>query len=399
MDEEEHVVKIGIPLPLSGTKSLFGVLHQKSYIMALEEINASGGIRQGRYAGWRLEFLFEDTRGMAETGREVVEKLISENGVSMIMGGYSSAVAFAVAEICERMRIPYISSSAAADEITQQGREFTFRINPPLDDYNSGLEDFLCNVSQPRSMTIVFENTRFGASSAQAMKKWCEENLIEVLTYKAYEPWAGDFEEIVAEINASNVDIVFVVANLRDSTVLVNQLAQTNAQAKMLVGSAGTFNTRAFIKEVGLRSENILTPAVWIPHVNYPGVNEFVCNYEARYESRPDYHGAQAYAGAHVCRDILERTISLEASDLLETLHTTNMMTVLGPVAFSSYKNFTNQNQLLTLVIQIQDGEFQTIWPPNAATADCVKCIQDGFHELSTLKSDADPLGRTREAF
>ena len=381
-EEEAHVIRIGVPLPLSGTKSPLGNLHQKAFAMALEEIYASGGIRQGRYAGWRMEFLFEDTRGMAETGREVVEKLISEENVSVIMGGYSSAVAFAIADVCEWNQIPFISSSAAADEITQQGWEFTFRTNPPVGDYNSGLEDFLCNINQPISMAIIFENTPSGTTSAQDMNKWCEDNFIEVLAYEAYEPWAGDFEEIVAEISSSDVDIVFMVANLRDSVILLDQFAQTEAQAKMFVGTAGTFCSPEFIKAVGPGSENILTPAVWIPHVNYPGVDEFVHSYEARYGTAPDYHGAQAYAAAHVCRDILERTVSLEAGDLLEALHTTKIMTILGPVTFDSYKGFTNQNQLLTLVIQIQDGEFQTIWPPNAATADCANCVQDDAHAL-----------------
>lgn len=386
-NEEDRIIRIGLPLPLSGSKSSLGELHRKSYVMALEEINSSGGIRQGMYAGWQMEFVFVDTRGMAETAREAVEKLISEQSVSIIMGGYSSAVALAVAEICEWNRIPFISSSAAADEITQQGWEFTFRINPPVHDYNSGLEDFLCNVTQPKSMSIIFENTRFSTFSAQVMKEWCEENFIEVLTYKAYEPWTGDFEEIVEEISASKVDAVYVVANLRDSTVLVNQFAQTEAQPGMLIGSSGTFSTPEFIKEVGSRAENVLSPAVWIPHVNYAGVNEFVLNHEVRYGIPPDYHGAQAYAAAQVCMDILERTVSLEAGDLLEALRTTNMMTVLGSVAFGSYKNFTNQNQLLTLVIQIQEGEFQTIWPPNAATADSAHCVQNGAYEMDTPES------------
>jgi branched-chain amino acid transport system substrate-binding protein len=385
--EEDRVIRIGIPLPLSGTKSSFGDLHHKSYVMALEEINATGGVRQGRYAGWPMEFLFIDTHGMAETGREAVEKLISEQSVSMIMGGYSSAVAFAVAEICEWNRIPYIASSAAADGITQQGWEFTFRINPPVDDYNSGLEDFLCNVTQPRSMSIIFENNRFGISSAQGMKKWCEENFIDVLTYKAYKPWTGDFDKIIKEITTSNADTVYMTANLRDSAVFVSQLTQTEVQIKMLVGSVGTFSTPEFIKEVGPQSENLITSAVWIPHVNYPGVNGFVHNYERRYGTEPDYHGAQAYAAAYVCRDILERTVSLEAADLLETLHTTNIMTVLGLVAFESYRDFTNQNQLHTLVIQIQDGEFQTIWPPNAATEDCAHCVQDTSRTLGAQES------------
>jgi branched-chain amino acid transport system substrate-binding protein len=355
--------------------------------MALEEINATGGIRQGRYAGWPMEFLFIDTRGMAETGREAVEELISEQSVSIIMGGYSSAAAFSVAEVCEWNRIPFISSSAAADEITQQGWEFTFRINPPVADYNSGLEDFLCNIDHPESMSIIFENTRFGIFGAQAMKKWCEENFIEVVTYEVYEPWAGDFEEIVEKMRASNADIAFVTANLRDSVALVNQISQTEVQDKMLVGGLGTFNTPEFIKEVGSRSENLLASAVWTPHVNYPGAHEFVYNYETRYETAPDYHGAQAYAAAYVCRDILERTVSLETDDLLEALRTTSMMTVLGPVKFDSYKNFTHQNRLLTLVIQVQNGKFQTIWPPNAATADCTHCFQDDSHFVSTQES------------
>jgi branched-chain amino acid transport system substrate-binding protein len=155
----------------------------------------------------------------------------------------------------------------------------------------------------------------------------------------------------------------------------------------MLIGSAGTFSSTVFIEEVGPRSENLLSSAVWIPHVIYPGADEFVYNYKARYGAEPDYHGAQAYAAACVCRDSLERTVSLEADDLLEALHSTNMMTVLGPVAFESYKNFTNQNHLLTLVIQIQDGEFQTIWPPNAATTDCANCFLNDAHSFDTPES------------
>ncbi len=375
--EGGQIIKIGVPLPLSGTKSPFGDLHHKSYAMALEEINASGGIRQGRYAGYQLEFLFEDTRGMAETAREVTEELIFEKDVTILMGGYSSAVAFAMAKVCEENRIPFISASGAADGITQQGWEFTFRINPPVSDFISGLEDFLCNVDPPRSMAIVYENTRFGISTARTMKNWGEENLIEVLALEPYEPWVGDFEDIVATLNTSSADVAYAVANLRDSVVLVNQFAQMNAEVKLLVGSPGTFSTPEFIKEVGSRSENIVSSAVWIPNVNYPEAQDFVYNYRVRYRNTPDCHGALAYAAAYVCRDVLERTASLEADDLLHALHATNMMTVIGPVRFTSYLDFTNQNQLLTLVIQIQDGEFQTVWPPNAATADFTNSAQN----------------------
>ena len=376
---EEKVINIGVPLALSGAKSKFGEMHHKSYLMALDEINTSGGIRKGEYVGHRLEFLFEDTRGKAETGKELSEKLISQDKVPIIMGGYSSAVAFSIAEVCEQNKIPYISPSGAADKITQQGWEYTFRLNPPASEYASGLEDFLDKVDKPESMVILFENTRFGTSTAEAMRRWCEENAVGVLMFEPYEPWATDFKGVLTIVNAVNADALYIAAHLMEAIVLVRQLAELNVQPKVLAGSVGAFSVPEFIESVGALSENILSAAVWTPNVKYPGALEYVGKHKAKYGAVPDYHGAEAYAAATVCRDVLERTKSLEANDIVEALRATDMMTAFGPVKFTSYDNYTNQNRLITLVLQIQEGKFQPIWPPEAATATFVYPTQRQF--------------------
>ncbi|KPK28167.1 MAG: hypothetical protein AMK69_09265 [Nitrospira bacterium SG8_3] len=366
---ENRRISVGVPLPLTGPKAGFGKMHHQSYLMALEEISNSGGIRRGTYAGYQLEFLFDDTVGKAETGRKVVEKLISKNKVPIIMGAYSSAVAAAIAKVCEQNKIPFLSPSAAADEITQNRWKYTFRINPPANDYATGLQEFLRSAVRPRSMAILFENTRFGSSAGKAIRRWCAENSVEVVMFEPYEPWAVDFKGLLSMVYALNPDVIFTTARLADAILLVKQMAELNIRPRLLAGSAGTFAMPAFIQRVGMLSDNVVSAALWVPNVKYAGAEKFASKYKGKYGTEPDYHGAQAYAAAYVCRDILERTKSLEAKSLLVAFRGTNMMTVLGPVKFVSYEKYRNQNMLPTLVVQIQKGKPVTIWPPGAATA------------------------------
>jgi branched-chain amino acid transport system substrate-binding protein len=366
---ENMHIGVGVPLPLTGPKSGFGKLHHQAYLMALEEINNSGGLRGGKYAGYRLEFLFDDTVGKAETGRRVVERLISQKKVPILMGGYSSSVADAIAKVCEQNKIPFLSPSAAADQITQKRRNYTFRINPPATEAISGFQDFLSAVIRPGSMAIFFENTRFGSSMGEAMRRWCAENSVAVVMFESYEPWAADFEGVLTRIYAFNPDVIFTTVRLADAILLVEQLAELNIRPRLLAGVSGTFAMPRFLHSVGSLSESMVTAALWVSHVKYAGAEKFARQYKGKYGIEPDYHGAQAYAAAYVCKDILERTKSLGAKDLLLALKQTHMMTVLGPVKFVSYDKYRNQNKLSSLVVQIQNGKPVTIWPPAAATA------------------------------
>lgn len=74
-------------LPLTGKLAKFGEIENKSFLMAAEEINASGGVN-----GKQIELLVEDTMGKPDVGRSVIEKLVSQDKVIVVGGGYSSSV-------------------------------------------------------------------------------------------------------------------------------------------------------------------------------------------------------------------------------------------------------------------------------------------------------------------
>jgi branched-chain amino acid transport system substrate-binding protein len=376
---QEKVIKIGVPLALTGPKGKYGEMHHKSYLIALEEINSGGGLRRGRYKGYELEFLFEDTEGKPEKGKTLTEKLIYEEKAPFIVGGYASSVVFNIAKVCEQNKIPFISPSGAADTISQRRGKYIFRLNPPASEYASGLQDFFGKVVLPRSMVILFENTPFGISTGKAMKTWCEEKGVEVLMYEPYEAWAVDFRPMLKEVKAKDPDVIYMVSYLTDAVLLMKQSRELNIQPRLFAGGAAGFTRPQFVKRAGDASENIVSATLWVPNINYPGVKNYVGKHKRRYGTVPDYHGAEAYSAASVLRDVLERAKSLESKDIVQALAATDTMTVFGPVKFISYKNFTNQNRLITPVIQIQNGKHVTIWPPEAATATYVYPVHEWF--------------------
>src|SRR5512147_388744 len=96
-------IKVGIVLPLTGEQAKFGEIEQRSFQMAAEEINAKGGVK-----GKKLELLFEDDTGKPDVGRSAVEKLISQEKVPVLTGGYSSSVTAAVTAVAQQFKVPFL---------------------------------------------------------------------------------------------------------------------------------------------------------------------------------------------------------------------------------------------------------------------------------------------------
>lgn len=362
-------VVVGIPLAITGIHAKFGEQHHHGYQMALEEILAQGGIRQGAFQGRKLRFHFEDEEGKPEKAKAVTEKLITRDKVPLIMGGYSSSEVFAIAGTTAQYGMPFISPSGAADEITQKGWKNVFRLNQPASEYCSGLQDFMLQVVKPTSTVILFENTLFGTSTARAMREWCEENKIKVLMFEPYEAGAPDFKPMLTRVKSVKPEVIFMVSYIMDAVLLTRQTAELNIDSKLFCGGAAGFALPEYLDGVGKLGEGVMTAVLWSHDVKYPGAKKFYGDFLKKYNLAPTYHGAEAYSAAYVCRDVLERTKSLSKEDLIKALSKTDTMTIFGPVKFIRYKKFTNQNKLPALVVQVINGKNETIWPPQAAAS------------------------------
>ena len=357
-------IKVGIVLPLTGAQAKFGEIEKQSFDMALEEINGGGGIK-----GKKLEFIMEDDTGRPEVGRSVVEKLITKDKVVMLGGGYSSSVTFGVAGVAQQNRVPFLVNTGSADKITEQGWDYIFRLNPPVSEYASGVETFLAEVVKPKDAVILHENSLFGTKGAKAFQKSCKKLGIKVLMTEGYEHGGIDFKPVLVKVKQLNPDLVYMISYIMDASLLMRQARELKLTPKLFVGGAAGFTLPEFDQNAGKAANFVVSATLWHQVLPLPGAMDYFNRFKARYNKDTEYHGAEAYAAAYVIRDVLKRAKSFSAEDIKQALSETKLMTVFGPVQFTSYDKKTNQNRLITYVVQWQHGKLQLIWPKNLANA------------------------------
>ncbi len=358
-------IKVGVILPLTGKLAKFGEIENKSFLMAVDEINAAGGVR-----GKQIELIIEDTTGKPDVGRSAVEKLISQDKVVMIGGGYSSSVTWASIAVAQQRKVPFLVNTGSADKITEQGWEYVFRLNPPVSEYPKGFASFLQEVATDvKTVAILHENSLFGQSGSKKFVKRCKKLGLKVLLKEGYEAGAVDFKPLLVKVKSKKPDLVYMISYIMDAAMLIRQSKELNFNPKLFVGGAAGFTLPEFQKSVGEAAEYVFSATLWVPSVPYPGAQEYFDKFVAKYGTPTEYHGAEAYAAMYVIADALERAESLTPQAVRDALAETDMMTVFGRVKFVSYGKKTQQNRLPTFLVQWLNGKLETVWPKEVATA------------------------------
>jgi len=356
-------VKVGVVLPLTGSQAKFGEIEKLSFDLALEEINAAGGIN-----GKKLELVMEDDTGRPEVGRSVVEKLITKDKVIMIGGGYSSSVTYAVAGVCQQNQMPFLVNTGSADKITTSGWDYIYRLNPPVSKYADSIETLLAAKVKPKTAAILYENSLFGTEGAKSFEETCKKLEIKVLLKEGYEHGGIDYKPVLTNIKQLNPDILYMVSYIMDASLLMKQAKEMKLTPKMFIGGAAGFTLPEFVQNAGVASEKVISATLWHEVLPFPGAMDYYKKFVAKYNKPTEYHGAEAYAACYVIADVLKRAKSFKNTDVKQALSETDMMTVFGPVKFTTWGEMKNQNIATTYVVQWIDGKLELVWPAAQAT-------------------------------
>jgi branched-chain amino acid transport system substrate-binding protein len=360
----EEPVIIGVPLPLTGNLQEFGTMMKNSFEMAQESINEAGGIN-----GRPVNIVFADDEGQVASVQPAFDKLLAAKPV-MLVGGYASDPTYQMAKLAQKKDLPFLICTASTDKITQKGWKNIYRLNPPISEYTKGLEDFLVNNFKPKSMAIIYENSMFGTNGALRMTEFCQDQAIDIRAQIDYDTTRinpGYFRSLVAPLTEEPPDVIYMISYLEDAVMLVQQIRDIKLNS-LLIGGAGGFTLEEFIQRAGESANHLLTVSLWSEHVLYSGAKEYYTQYVKRYGKSPDYHGAEAYSALLVASDALKRATSFSPKTIREALNRTYIITPFAPVKFYSYEDFERQNSINTLVLQIINGKFETVWPPELAS-------------------------------
>ena len=230
-ERRQEGLKVGIILPATGEKAKFGEIEKKSFEMALEEINAAGGVN-----GKKLEFLYEDDTGRPDVARSAAEKLITKDKVVMLGGGYGSSETFAIAGVAQQNRIPFLINTGSDNKITEMKWDYVFRLNPPVSAYPEALESFLTDVVKPQSVAILYENTNFGSSGSREFQRSCEKMKLKVVMNEGYQSGGVDFTPLLVRVKQANPDVVYMISYLMDASLMMKQSMELKLLPRFSLG-------------------------------------------------------------------------------------------------------------------------------------------------------------------
>jgi branched-chain amino acid transport system substrate-binding protein len=358
---ENNTIKLGIIYPQTGQDKIYGEYEGNGYILAAEEINASGGIN-----GKKIELIVKDDFSSREIANTVTTELIEKDKVLAVLGSFSSSTTIVISEICRKNKIPLICSSSAVDDITTGGNHWVFRLCAPSRYYSITSLDFIMKNCPVKTMGILYGKGFFSLKTVEYLRYYAQKKGIKIVTEEEYSEGMVNFKPILKRIKMKNPDLLYAIAYTGDAPLVMKQSRQINLNPKVYIGAGIGFSEPDFITMAGKDSEYMLVVTQWDKRLKITGNKEFVENYEKRFDSPPDYHSALTYSGLYVLADALKRSKSYEKDDIKKALKETSINTIVGKIDFENYDGFVNQNKHKMVLLQIQKGEFIPVYPPEA---------------------------------
>jgi branched-chain amino acid transport system substrate-binding protein len=323
-------IKIG-ELNSYSRMAAFTVPYRAAMQLAVDEINAKGGVLGGR----KLEFIFRDDGGTTGDATRAADELVTREGVAMLVGTFLSNVGLAVADYANQHKVVFLASEPLSDAMTMAGgNRYTFRVRPSTFMQTKMLVDAIKGKAVNR-WAIVAPNYEYGQTAAANFKR-----LIKEINPKA---------EIVAE--------QFPALGKVDAGATVNALAQAKPDGifNVLFGadlppfvregnSRGLFEGKTVVSLLTGEPEYLLplgeeTPEGWIvtgypwDQIDLPRHKAFVDAYRAKTNDTPRLGSLLGYVVGYMVRDAIEKAGGTDSEKLVQALEGLQFDTVIGPVS------------------------------------------------------------------
>jgi branched-chain amino acid transport system substrate-binding protein len=365
-------VKVGILHPVSGALSYSGQQGRIGAQLAVEEINAAGGIKA--LGGAKIDAMLGDAQSTPDGGNAEVEKM-NAAGVAAIVGGYASAICLAASQTAARYDLPYVVDVGVVDSIVTRGLKNTFRFGPGFGVIAKTALDNLVTINEQagkpaKTAMIVHEDSAFGAGLAKLLNAQLPEKGFQVLETISHPTPTRDFNNVALKIKAQNPDLVIPADYYNEYVLLARTLLQQKIRPKgiysVLGGAASSYK---FVKEFPDAAQYIMDCNHWFDPKNAKAL-ELKKKVEAKGEFYT-YEVYMNYSCVLLLADALERAGSAERAKVIAALEGSTFAGHVMPYGPTKFVNGQNQGAA-PVNTQVIDKDIQVILPAKFASAKAV---------------------------
>jgi branched-chain amino acid transport system substrate-binding protein len=397
------VIKVGVIASLTGPASNVGKNMWQSASTAADEINARGGVYvKSLNKNLTIQLVQGDDESTQQGGQKAANKLITDDKVDILVGGYSSAVTSAYEQTIAEYKVPYIVTGASSPIITHRtdiDTSCVFHQCPTTDSYGKYTTTFIDQVVRPAvnkkynfpadrpfRLALIYQDTAFGKGVQSAVNNTITQNNLNInlVSQQSFKMGESDFRTSLTAIKAAKPDAVYIAAFPNEGAPLITQARRDIGLNTIFLNVENNDNAQ-FYKDLGQYGEGSIIESRFSPYVAPVGAvasaqAAFKQSYFAKWGSYPDMMGASTYEGVYIGAEAVKNAGNLNKTDIKNALDNLQMPQIVEPmknttISFSpDFRESSFDLWMEQLAYNSTLGETRPfiVWPDNLKTTEFV---------------------------
>ncbi len=336
-------LKLGVVSSMTGPASTTGRDMWQSAQLAADEINAKGGVFVKSLGNnVTIALVQGDDESTREGGQKVVTKMIADDKVDALIGGFSSAVVTAHQSAVAENGVPYIITGASSPTITRRtdiNTSTMFHHCPTTDDYGAKTIQFVDEImrpainakfgrpaDQPLRMAVIYQDSPYGKGVLSAVNDTIAKNglPIDIVASESYKMGETDFRAILTSVKAKNPDVVYPAAFLNEQVPMMTQ-ARRDVGLNTIFLAVECNDDADYYKGLGQYGDYSIIESRFSPYTVPKGpisanVEKYQKDYAAKFNTSPGMMGAATYEGVYVAAAAAQQAGSTGRAALVTAL-------------------------------------------------------------------------------
>jgi branched-chain amino acid transport system substrate-binding protein len=372
-------VKVAVVVPLSGAWARNGELHVKGAQLAVDDINAAGGIKA--LGGAKMKLIVADSGDSTEKAKNAAQRLLSqEPDLVGGTGAFVSSFTLAITEITERAEVPWLTLSYS-DQITARGYKYVFQTSPTASKQAEDALPVLLQISkqagavQPKTVGIIMDNTASPVAFTKPMREGGFDKLgLKLVVDEVFTPPLSDATSLVQKVRNARPDILLMLTtNIPDTKLIVEKLNEMGLGKGRLpvLGNGGHMGAPELANVV---NKDLLEGVMGvIANWGGKGQEQIITAFKTKAkEPWMPQDSISTYGDIWIFKDAIEKAGSADPKKVaaaIRALNETGGAAKYFPGSPLKFEANGRRSGAELVIVQWQGGEPKAIYPPSIASA------------------------------
>lgn len=346
---------LGLICPLSGSSAVSGQILKNATEMAVNEINAAGGI-DGKI---QIVLAEVDDEGVPATSVTAMQKLVEQDKVNAVIGAQASSCTLANMEITKAAKIPQITPASSNVAVTQSGNEFIYQMTATDELHMRNIMKYMAEQNGAKTFAILYESSDFGTGGYKIASDVCGDYSLNMVDSEVYNAGDTDFSVVLGKMQQADPDF-FIFWGYHTEVAMICRQMQQYGISYPIIGQG--YNSPELTNLGGDAVEGIMIDTAFDAANPDEKVQEFDKKYTELYGEGYDQNAPQSYDAVYVIKDAVERCIAdgkdyKDGAVLNEYIRSTTWDGVTGVTTFDESGRMEKE----LLIITIENGEHKII--------------------------------------